>query len=112
VVIKSSYTKGNGKYVKIRHNATYETQYLHMSKRAVSVGESVRQGQVIGYVGQTGLATGPHVCFRFWKNGKQVDHLQEDFPPSNPIAQEQQDAFLTTVTEWKEKIDDPTFGVR
>ena len=112
VVIKSSYTKGNGKYVKIRHNATYETQYLHMSKRAVSVGESVRQGQVIGYVGQTGLATGPHVCFRFWKNGKQVDHLQEDFPPSNPIAQEQQDAFLTTVTEWKEKLDDTTFGVR
>ena len=67
VVTKSSYTKGNGKYVKIRHNSTYETQYLHMSKRAVTAGERVRQGQVIGYVGSTGLATGPHVCFRFWK---------------------------------------------
>ena len=77
VVSKSSYTKGNGKYVKIRHNNTYETQYLHMSRRAVSAGEHVKQGQVIGYVGSTGLATGPHVCFRFWKNGKQVDHLRD-----------------------------------
>jgi murein DD-endopeptidase MepM/ murein hydrolase activator NlpD len=87
VVIKSGYTSGNGNYVKIRHNGTYETQYLHMSRRAVKVGESVRQGQTIGYVGATGLATGPHVCFRFWKNGQQVDHLQEEFPPSDPIAE-------------------------
>lgn len=87
VVIKSGYTSGNGNYVKIRHNSTYETQYLHMSRRAVKVGESVRQGQTIGYVGATGLATGPHVCFRFWKNGQQVDHLREEFPPSDPIAE-------------------------
>ena len=80
VVTKSSYTSGNGKFVKIRHNGTYETQYLHMSKRAVKKGQRVKQGEVIGYVGQTGLATGPHVCFRFWKHGKQVDHLREDFP--------------------------------
>jgi murein DD-endopeptidase MepM/ murein hydrolase activator NlpD len=112
VVTKSSYTKGNGKYVKIRHNATYETQYLHMSKRAVNVGERVRQGQVIGYVGQTGLATGPHVCFRFWKNGKQVDHLREEFPPSNPIADEQMPAFQRVVSDLQAKIDDPAFGVR
>jgi len=112
VVTKSSYTKGNGKYVKIRHNATYETQYLHMSKRAVNVGERVRQGQVIGYVGQTGLATGPHVCFRFWKNGKQVDHLREEFPPSNPIADDQMSAFQRVVTDLQAKIDDPAFGVR
>lgn len=112
VVTKSSYTKGNGKYVKIRHNATYETQYLHMSKRAVNVGERVGQGQVIGYVGQTGLATGPHVCFRFWKNGKQVDHLREEFPPSNPIADEQMPAFQRVVSDLQAKIDDPAFGVR
>lgn len=86
-VTKSGYTSGNGNYVKIRHNSTYETQYLHMSRRAVKVGESVRQGQIIGYVGATGLATGPHVCFRFWKNGQQVDHLREEFPPSEPIAE-------------------------
>ena len=97
VVTKSAYTEGNGKYVKIRHNSTYETQYLHMSKRAVSVGQTVRQGQVIGYVGSTGLATGPHVCFRFWKNGKQVDHLREDFPPSAPILDENMTEFQKTV---------------
>ena len=72
----------------------------------------VRQGQVIGYVGQTGLATGPHVCFRFWKNGKQVDHLREEFPPSNPIAAEQMPEFQRVVSDLRAKIDDPTFGIR
>jgi murein DD-endopeptidase MepM/ murein hydrolase activator NlpD len=105
IVRKSSYTKGNGKYVKIRHNNTYETQYLHMSRRAVSAGEHVKQGQVIGYVGSTGLATGPHVCFRFWKNGKQVDHLREEFPPSTPIMANQMDAFQATVQELSMAID-------
>ncbi|MEO0404871.1 MAG: peptidoglycan DD-metalloendopeptidase family protein, partial [Bacteroidota bacterium] len=84
-VIKSSYTKGNGKYVKIRHNGTYETQYLHMSKRAVKNGDFVKQGDVIGYVGSTGLATGPHVCYRFWKNGKQVDPFKQDLPDSESL---------------------------
>ena len=104
VVSKSSYTKGNGKYVKIRHNNTYETQYLHMSRRAVAAGERVKQGQVIGYVGSTGLATGPHVCFRFWKNGKQVDHLREEFPPSTPIKDDQMDAFQAAIQEINEAI--------
>jgi len=86
VVIKSSYTRGNGKYVKLRHNSVYETQYLHMSKRNAKVGTQVRQGDVIGYVGSTGLAAGPHVCYRFRKNGRQVDHLKEDFPSAEPIS--------------------------
>ena len=93
VVTKASYTRGNGKYVKIRHNGTYTTQYLHMSRRNVKEGQAVRQGDVIGYVGSTGLATGPHVCFRFWKNGQQVDHLKEDFPPSTPIKAEAKAPF-------------------
>lgn len=97
VVTKSSYTSGNGKYVKIRHNGTYETQYLHMSKRAVKQGQRVKQNEVIGYVGSTGLATGPHVCFRFWKNGKQIDHLREDFPPSDPIKEGLQADFALEV---------------
>ena len=84
-VIASTYTRFNGNYVKIKHNSTYTTQYLHMSRRAVKVGEHVTQNQVIGYVGMTGLATGPHVCYRFWKNGKQVDPLKEKFPPSTPV---------------------------
>jgi murein DD-endopeptidase MepM/ murein hydrolase activator NlpD len=97
VVTKSSYTNGNGKYVKIRHNNTYETQYLHMSKRLVSVGDRVKQGETIGLVGSTGLATGPHVCFRFWKDGKQVDHRKEKFPPSTPVRDENMKEFAKEV---------------
>ena len=104
VVIKASYTKGNGKYVKIRHNGTYTTQYLHMSRRNVKEGQAVRQGDVIGYVGSTGLATGPHVCFRFWKNGQQVDHLREEFPPSTPIESDHVDRFADAVSSWKEEM--------
>jgi murein DD-endopeptidase MepM/ murein hydrolase activator NlpD len=110
VVTQSAYTQGNGKYVKIRHNNTYETQYLHMSRRAVSVGERVRQGQVIGYVGSTGLATGPHVCFRFWKNGQQVDHLREEFPPSTPIKEEAMADFEQTVVQMRQFIDSLNFA--
>ena len=82
-----AYAKGNGKYVKIKHDKTYSTQYLHMSRfvKGMKAGDKVKQGQTIGYVGQTGLATGPHVCFRFWKNGKQVNHMRENLPPPDPM---------------------------
>lgn len=80
IVEQTGRTGGNGNYVKIRHNGTYTTQYLHMRKILVKKGEAVQQGQVIGEVGSTGLATGPHVCYRFWKNGVQVDHLKEELP--------------------------------
>jgi murein DD-endopeptidase MepM/ murein hydrolase activator NlpD len=103
VVSRASYTKGNGNFVKIKHDDTYQTQYLHMQKfaKGISPGVHVKQGQVIGYVGSTGLATGPHVCFRFWKNGKQVNHLNIKFPPAKPLPEtelpkfyELRDAFL------------------
>ena len=97
VVIKSEYKGGNGNYVKIRHNGTYETQYLHMSRRKVSVGDHVTQGQTIGLVGSTGLATGPHVCFRFWKYGVQVDHRREIFPPSTPVSENAMKDFAIEV---------------
>lgn len=84
-VVESSYGKYNGNFVKVKHNSTYATQYLHMSKRAVKKGDAVRQGQTIGYVGSTGLATGPHVCYRFWKNGQQIDPYSEEIPPSEPV---------------------------
>ena len=87
VVTAASYTANNGKYVKIKHDNVYQTQYLHMNGFASGIksGVRVKQGQVIGYVGSTGLATGPHVCFRFWKNGKQINHLRENFPPAEPL---------------------------
>ncbi|MEN0047558.1 MAG: peptidoglycan DD-metalloendopeptidase family protein [Bacteroidota bacterium] len=95
VVERASYTKGNGRFVKIRHNDTYQTQYLHMQKfaKGMQVGKHVKQGEVIGYVGSTGLATGPHVCFRFWKNGKQVNHLSLKFPPAKPLPEEYMPQF-------------------
>lgn len=97
-VTDAKYTSANGNYVKIKHNGTYTTQYLHMSKigKGIKPGTRVKQGQVIGYVGSTGLATGPHLCFRFWKNGKQEDWLREKLPPSEPISQENKIAFEST----------------
>lgn len=94
-VTKASRTRGNGNYVKIKHDKTYQTQYLHMSRFAKGIrpGVKVKQGDVIGYVGSTGLATGPHVCFRFWKNGKQVDHRKENLPPPNPMKGESLEKF-------------------
>ena len=74
-VEKSGYTRANGYYIKIKHNATYSTQYLHMRKKGLKVGTQVKQGDKIGEVGMTGYTSGPHVCYRFWKNGKQVDPL-------------------------------------
>ncbi len=95
VVVRRGYTEGNGKYIKVKHDGTYQTQYLHMQKfaKGVKKGTKVRQGQTIGYVGSTGLATGPHVCFRFWKNGKQINHLREIFPPAKPMKAEDLPSF-------------------
>jgi murein DD-endopeptidase MepM/ murein hydrolase activator NlpD len=87
VIESAGYTSGNGNYVKVKHNSTYSTQYLHMSKigKGIKPGVRVRQGDVIGYVGSTGLATGPHVCYRFWKNGVQVDALKEKLPEAKEL---------------------------
>lgn len=86
-VVEAARKGGNGIYVKIRHDGVYQTQYLHMSgfARGIRSGTRVAQGQTIGYVGSTGLATGPHVCFRFWKNGREVDHLRLNLPQPEPI---------------------------
>ena len=88
-VVQVSRTRGNGKFVKIKHDDTYSTQYLHMSRhvKGMRAGDWVNQGQTIGYVGSTGLATGPHVCFRFWKNGKQVNHLNQELPLGKPLPE-------------------------
>ena len=98
----ANYSAANGNYVKIKHNETYTTQYLHLSKisRNLRRGDRVKQGQVIGYVGSTGLATGPHLCFRFWKNGKQQDWLKETIPPTEPVSQ----ANLTAFTQKKAEV--------
>lgn len=95
VVEEARFSRYNGNYVKIRHNGTYTTGYLHMSRIAKGVrpGSRVQQGEVIGYVGSTGLATGPHLCYRFWKNGEQVDPLLEEVPSAEPIDLAHRPAF-------------------
>ncbi len=107
VVIKKGYTRGNGNYIKIKHNATYSTQYLHMSKfaKGIHVGSVVKQGDIIGYVGMTGYTTGPHVCYRFWKNGKQVDALKEKMPPAKPIDKALLPKYLRDIQAIKKELD-------
>lgn len=107
VVTAASYTSGNGNFVKIRHNQTYETQYLHMSRFAsgIKAGRPVSQGQIIGYVGMTGLATGPHVCFRFWKNGVQVDHRKLRFPSGEPMPASMLPKYITVRDSMLQKLN-------
>lgn len=106
-VTHAGYTRGNGNYVKIRHNDTYNTGYLHMSKFAKGIrpGVRVQQGQLIGYVGSTGLATGPHVCYRFWKNGRQVDAMRVTMPPSQPLPATILPQFMQFVTELQPQLN-------
>jgi murein DD-endopeptidase MepM/ murein hydrolase activator NlpD len=106
-VVASGYTRGNGNYVKVKHNGTYTTQYLHMSRihSSAKVGRRVRQGQVIGYVGKTGLATGPHLCFRFWQNGRQVDPFRVKIPPSDPIKEANLPAFNQLKGQWMLQLE-------
>ena len=104
-VTKSSYTRSNGNYVKIKHNGTYSTQYLHMDKRGVKVGQFVKQGDYIGTVGMTGNTSGPHVCYRFWKNGRQVDPLKQKLPEAKPISKELKERYMVHMDPIKKQLD-------
>lgn len=108
-VTESRRKGGNGNYVKIRHNATYETQYLHMSKRKAKVGQFVKQGDVIGWVGMTGNTGGPHVCYRFWKNGKQVDPFKQKLPEAKPISDSLKVEYLNFIEPIKKQLDNIHF---
>jgi murein DD-endopeptidase MepM/ murein hydrolase activator NlpD len=96
-IIKASrgYNRGGGNMIKIRHNSVYTTAYLHLSgfAKGIKQGVYVRQGDVIGYVGSTGLSTGPHLDFRFYKNGKAIDPLKVKAPPVDPVREENKLAF-------------------
>jgi len=105
VVEQAGFTTGNGNFVKVKHDKTYATQYLHMSKILVKRGQRVTQGQVIGKVGSTGLATGPHVCYRFWKNGVQVDALKLKLPTSTPMDSRYRQKFMAYMAPLKRELD-------
>ncbi|GAA4246394.1 MULTISPECIES: peptidoglycan DD-metalloendopeptidase family protein [Winogradskyella] len=108
-VVESTRRGGNGKYVKIRHNDTYSTQYLHMSKRLVEKGQFVKQGDIIGKVGMTGNTGGPHVCYRFWKNGQQVDPFKQKLPEAKPISDSLKVKFLEHIKPIKQRLDNIFF---
>lgn len=105
VVTKSEHRGGNGNYVKLQHNGTYETQYLHMKARKVKAGQHVSQGDVIGWIGMTGNTSGPHVCYRFWKNGKEVDPFKDDTPFSQPLPKELHEQYFANLLPMKEELD-------
>ena len=107
VVTSMKYEGAGGNTVRIRHNSVYSTAYLHLSKYGpgLKVGQRVRQGQVIGYVGSTGRSTGPHLDFRVWKNGTPINPLKMESPPAEPIKEESKPDFERTHAMYRAKVD-------
>lgn len=107
IITERGFKRGNGNYVYIKHNGTYTTGYLHMSRFGkFKKGQKVKKGEIIGYVGKTGLATGYHLCFRFWKRGKQVDFLKEKLPAEEPLPKEYAVRFETVMDLTNKKLRD------
>lgn len=106
-VISKGWAGGGGNTVKIKHNSMYTTSYMHLSRYAqgLSVGQHVQQGEVIGYVGSTGLSTGPHLDFRVYKNGQAINPLAMEAPPSKPIRPELKDSFLFISKRYLMELD-------
>jgi murein DD-endopeptidase MepM/ murein hydrolase activator NlpD len=107
VIIERGYNHAAGNYVKIRHNSVYTTGYNHFSRfgKGITKGARVAQGQVIGYVGKTGYATGPHLDLRFWKNGQPIDPLKVEAPSVEPIKDENKESFTNLVKNYRIKLD-------
>ncbi|MAF13418.1 MAG: hypothetical protein CMI53_00790 [Parcubacteria group bacterium] len=94
-----------GNKVSVHHNGTYSTNYAHMSRLAVSYGQKVSQGQTIGYVGSTGLSTGPHLHYEMVKYGTKINPLREVFPPSKGIAEENKETYFGAITDLRQQLD-------
>ncbi len=99
-VTQTSYEGGSGRMVRIVHNSVYSTAYLHLSRfeKGIVPGAIVKQGDIIGYVGTSGLSTGPHLDFRFYKNGSPVDPLKVEAPPVEPVSETNKDKFEKSKT--------------
>ena len=107
VVTSKKYEGAGGNTVRIRHNSVYSTAYLHLSgyAKGLKVGQRVRQGEVIGYVGSTGRSTGPHLDFRVWKNGSPINPLKMDSPPAEPLKKENLEDFELVHKKYRAQVD-------
>ena len=112
-ISKRGYGSGNGNFVKVKHNPQYSTQYLHMSKikEGLKVGDYVKQGDIIGYVGSTGSSSGNHVCYRFWKDGKQVDSRKQKFNNAKPMDTTYIPTYLKYVDSVRPMLDGINFPI-
>lgn len=106
VIGKGWDSKGGGNFVRIKHNATYTTLYMHLKGFADGIyqGARVSQGQTIGYVGSTGVSTGPHLDYRVYKNGTAINPLSMDLPAVDPIAEEDMPAYLSSVKQYMKQV--------
>ena len=121
LVVAAHYQSGNGNYVKIRHSRTYDTYYLHLSgfAKGIRSGTRVSEGQCIGFVGSTGYATGPHVCYRIMKNGHWVNPRQINLPARDPVSAKDiarfnglRDAYMASIhAALMEGVDNRTVAV-
>ena len=107
VVTSKKYEGAGGNTVRIRHNSVYSTAYLHLSgyAKGLKVGQRVRQGEVIGYVGSTGRSTGPHLDFRVWKNGSPINPLKMESPPAEPLKKENLEDFELVHKKYRAQVD-------
>lgn len=114
IIAKGYDSKGGGNYLKIRHNSVYTTVYMHLNNfaKGIAVGQTVRQGDLIGAVGATGLATGPHLDFRMYKDGQPVDPLSVDMPPAEPIDNDAIIDFMDESDKLKQSLDSIIGGKR
>lgn len=106
-VIAKGYQNGGGNFLKVKHNSVYTTTYMHLSKfaKGIQVGSHVQQGEVIAYVGSTGLSTGPHLDFRVHKNGEPINPLNMEAPPSLPVKPELRDSFMIVKQQMFAELD-------
>ncbi len=107
VIMYAGYNGAAGHMIRIKHNSVYTTGYLHLSRyaRGIRVGARIQQGDIIGYVGSSGLSTGPHLDFRFWKDGRPIDALKVNIPPSEPVYEENAEDYQATVSSMKKLLD-------
>ena len=107
IILRTGYNRGFGKHVEIIHTGVYKTQYLHMSRiaKGIKSKRTVKRGEVIGYVGSTGMATGPHLCFRFYKNGRVFNHLKTNLPAGKSLEKKYLPDYQKFVQELKFRLD-------